>query len=70
MQRLLHEVGTKEAIRLRGGKGVALFVVWHDLREPSHVQGADCLLHEGRPVGRGCEKWLLRSDVLARPGAA
>lgn len=35
-----------------------------------HAQGADCLLHEGRPVGRGCEKWLLRSDVLARPGAA
>ncbi|KAG2489966.1 hypothetical protein HYH03_011595 [Edaphochlamys debaryana] len=31
-----------------------------------HSQGPDCLLHEGRPVGRGCEKWLLRSDVLAR----
>ncbi|KAG2447506.1 hypothetical protein HYH02_007431 [Chlamydomonas schloesseri] len=33
-----------------------------------HAQGPDCLLHEGRPVGRGCEKWLLRSDVLAAPG--
>ena len=36
----------------------------------SPVQGPDCLLHEGRPVGRGCEKWLLRSDVLAAEAPA
>ncbi|PNW73130.1 hypothetical protein CHLRE_14g619900v5 [Chlamydomonas reinhardtii] len=35
-----------------------------------HAQGPDCLLHEGRPVGRGCEKWLLRSDVLAAEAPA
>ncbi len=36
-----------------------------------HAQGARCLLHEGRPVGKGGgEKWVLRSDILAgRRGA-
>ncbi|PNH10747.1 hypothetical protein TSOC_002462 [Tetrabaena socialis] len=34
-----------------------------------HAQGHACLLHEGRPVGRGCEKWVLRSDVMVRPEA-
>ncbi len=29
-----------------------------------HAQGARCLLHEGRPVGKGEEKFVLRSDVL------
>jgi hypothetical protein len=35
-----------------------------------HAQGAHCLLHEGRPVGRGGDKWVLRSDVMVAPHAA
>jgi hypothetical protein len=32
-----------------------------------HAQGSQCLLHEGRPVGRGGDKWVLRSDVMVAP---
>lgn len=32
-----------------------------------HAQGSQCLLHEGRPVGKGGDKWVLRSDVMVAP---
>lgn len=44
----------REAVAVRPCAGAALV----------HAQGSACLLHEGRPVGRGGVKWVLRSDVM------
>eukprot|EP00798_Chlamydomonas_sp_ICE-L_P003251 gene3251-13274_t len=44
----------REVLAVKPVQGMALL----------HAQGAQCLLHEGRPVGGNAQKWVLRSDVM------
>lgn len=46
----------REAVAVKPAAGLALV----------HAQGQACMLHEGRPVGKGGDKWVLRSDVMVR----